>query len=59
MPTALASQWVEATQPKLPRISGRVVNMMRALHGGEGERDYSGGPKLPARLPRQRRIQSA
>jgi hypothetical protein len=25
MPTAEASQWVEATAPKVPRISGRVV----------------------------------
>jgi len=25
MPTAEASQWVEATTPKVPRISGRVV----------------------------------
>jgi hypothetical protein len=26
MPVAEASQWVEATTPKVPRISGRVVN---------------------------------
>jgi hypothetical protein len=25
MPTAEAIQWVEATTPKVPRISGRVV----------------------------------
>jgi hypothetical protein len=25
IPTADASQWVEATAPKVPRISGRVV----------------------------------
>ncbi|KAG0757505.1 hypothetical protein G6F22_019940 [Rhizopus arrhizus] len=27
MPAALANQWVEVTTPKVPRISGRVVNM--------------------------------
>ena len=27
MPTAVASQWVLATMPKVPAISGRVVNM--------------------------------
>src|SRR4028119_847704 len=27
MPAAEASQWVEVTMPKVPRISGRVVNM--------------------------------
>ena len=26
MPAADASQWVEATMPKVPRSSGRVVN---------------------------------
>ena len=26
MPTAVAIQWVEATTPKVPSISGRVVN---------------------------------
>src|SRR6187401_472387 len=26
MPTAVASQWVEVTTPKVPSISGRVVN---------------------------------
>ena len=26
MPTAEAIQWVEATTPKVPAISGRVVN---------------------------------
>ena len=26
---AMASQWVEATTPNVPRISGRVVNMMK------------------------------
>src|SRR6478735_6079585 len=28
MPAADASQWVEVTMPKVPRISGLVVNMM-------------------------------
>ena len=31
MPVALASQWVEVTTPKVPRISGRVVNMRCGL----------------------------
>ena len=31
MPVAEASQWVEATTPKVPRISGRVVNAMDGL----------------------------
>jgi len=26
MPTAVAIQWVEATAPNVPSISGRVVN---------------------------------
>jgi hypothetical protein len=26
MPTAVAIQWVDATTPKVPSISGRVVN---------------------------------
>ena len=26
MPTAVAIQWVEVTTPKVPSISGRVVN---------------------------------
>jgi hypothetical protein len=28
MPAAVASQCVEVTTPKVPRISGRVVNIM-------------------------------
>jgi hypothetical protein len=28
MPVADASQWVEVTTPKVPRISGRVVKLM-------------------------------
>ena len=31
MPVAEASQWVEVTTPKVPRISGRVVNAMVIL----------------------------
>jgi hypothetical protein len=34
MPAALASQWVEATTPKVPAISGRVVNMGRPTGAG-------------------------
>src|ERR1019366_5898620 len=50
MPAELASQWVEATQPKLPRISGRVVNMEMACLAGFARTDYSGGQQAPARL---------
>jgi hypothetical protein len=28
MPTAVAIQWVEATTPKVPSISGRVVKKL-------------------------------
>jgi hypothetical protein len=28
MPAAVASQWVLVTMPKVPEISGRVVNVM-------------------------------
>src|SRR5262245_52471750 len=28
VPAAVASQWVEATTPKVPTISGRVVNLV-------------------------------
>ncbi len=31
MPTAEAIQWVEVATPKVPRISGRVVKVMRSL----------------------------
>jgi hypothetical protein len=37
MPVAEASQWVEATTPKVPRISGRVVKLLKkwALGGSD------------------------
>ena len=35
MPTWLASQWVEATAPKVPMISGRVVNMLGGSLAGK------------------------
>ena len=38
MPVWLASQWVEAQTPKLPMISGRVVNMGTVTDGAEGAR---------------------
>jgi hypothetical protein len=31
MPTAEASQWVDATAPNVPRISGRVVKVAIAV----------------------------
>ena len=47
MPTPLAIQWVEATAPKVPAISGRVVNMLvlslpATVTGGCGFRSPSG-----------------
>jgi hypothetical protein len=39
MAVAVASQWVEATTPKVPRISGRVVkpgSASPALLGDDG-----------------------
>ena len=34
MPLAVASQWVEATTPKVPSISGRVVNAAMGVSAG-------------------------
>jgi hypothetical protein len=31
MPTAVAIQWVEATTPKVPSISGRVVKALALM----------------------------
>src|SRR3979490_1493520 len=51
MPTAVAIQWVEVTTPKVPSISGRVVNgsgliLLIGIHGcaaGRGALDHSRG----------------
>ena len=43
MPTALATQWVVATTPKVPAISGRVVNMTAPVGRFGGRRRGRGG----------------
>src|SRR5207248_6436472 len=43
IPAAEASQWVEATIPKVPRSSGRVVNTPRGYVSGTNQTAPSGG----------------
>src|SRR6266571_2288244 len=62
MPTAVAIQWVEATTPKVPSISGRVVKklglmflLMREsgpLGSGDTSPQAAGEANLPARPDR-------
>ena len=46
MPTAVAIQWVEATTPNVPSISGRVVKGLglMLLMGGMRRDDYAADP---------------
>ena len=46
MPTAVAIQWVEATTPKVPTISGRVVKglgLIRCKLKGRSPHAYDAG----------------
>src|SRR5262252_6335428 len=58
MPTAVAIQWVEATTPKVPSISGRVVNGLglTLLIDGiqQGCRTSAADLKFLQRLPQAR-----
>src|SRR5690242_12550438 len=60
IPTAVAIQWVEATTPKVPSISGLVVNglgliLLIGIHSfGAGALDHSQGGLPTSRAPKSR-----
>ena len=52
MPTAVAIQWVEATTPKVPSISGRVVKrwgFTKFMMEGSSSGPATGSQPLPGR----------